>query len=833
MNCSDLWNVEEADSMAFWPGMLYNTLQSASNLRCCCGWVGERMMRRIVSRYAPRKPPLAARVRRAFLYVNAGVLLLCAAGIGLALGALSTVEKFLPDAKHIMRYRPTATTKILAADGTLLGKVYEENREPVPLRDIPKELQWATVAIEDERFFHHVGLDPRGIARAAWENFREGRLVQGGSTITQQLARNIYLTRKKTIARKLQEGMLALQIERSFSKQEILEMYLNQVCYGHGAYGVEAAAQLYFGKSVKDLTLPECALLAGLPRWPVGYSPFDHPKRALARRNTVLRAMARLWPIPREEIQAALKAPLGVRKQPAARGILRFRAPHFTTYVIKLLTDALVKQYGDIGADMLYKGGLTVETTLNPQLQAMAWEECRKAAKRIKAYRADQTALVCVDVHTGEVLALVGAVGPFEQNQFNIATQGRRQPGSAFKLFVYTAAIDSGWGPNSYVSGVPRTFYIGPGQRWTPKNYSSRQNHGWTFRSALAQSVNVAAANVIDKVGVRRVITYAHRMGIESPIGEYYSIALGTEAVTLLELTSAYATVASGGIRHPPVFIRRVTDMAGNEIPLPIKHPPARVLNRRTAVTMIDMLQSVVRSGTGRPARIPGVPVGGKTGTTEDKRDAWFIGITPDLAVGVWAGNKDNSPMRGHAYGSRLCAPTWKAFTKRAIETLNLHGEFPRDRLVVARQSMPKEPEENEDEQEQPRILVTICTESGLRATKYCPSTRTERFIKGEEPLGFCTLHGRTSRRRKPKATGKETGGPPKSAQMVRVTVCTESGKRATPYCPSTETREYHVGEAPVGKCPLHGPPKPAAHPKPAAGSPGDSGETPTSPEPE
>jgi penicillin-binding protein 1A len=765
-------------------------------------------MRPVPSPRALRRRPLAARVRRAFLLLNAAVLVLCASGIGLMLGALSSVARLLPDAKAIMQYRPTATTKILAADGTMLGKVYEENREPVALRDIPNELRAATVAIEDERFFRHAGVDPRGIVRAALENLREGRLVQGGSTITQQLARNIYLTRKKTIARKLQEGLLALQIERSFSKEEILEMYLNQVCYGHGAYGVEAAAQLYFGKSVKALSLAECALLAGLPRYPVGYSPFDHPEAALRRRNVVLQALLENSPFLREDIEAAMDAPLGVVEQGGRRGIFSFRAPHFTTHVVRLLTEAL-------GEDMVYKGGLTVETTLDPRLQAIAWKECQKAGERIRRYGADQTALVCIDVHTGEVKALVGAIGPFEKNQFNIATQGRRQPGSAFKIFVYTAAMDSGWGPNSYVSGVPRSFYLGPGHYWNPKNYSSGQNHGWTCRSALAQSVNVAAANVIERVGVRRVINYAHRMGIESPIGEYYSIALGTEVVTPLELTSAYATVASGGIRRPPIFIRRVTDVSGNEIPFP-NGSAMRVLSQRTAVTMISMLESVVRSGTGKRARIAGVRVCGKTGTTEDKRDAWFIGFTPDLAVGVWAGNKDNSPMRGSSFGGELCAPTWRAFVSQAIELLDLHGEFPKDSLVSERQSMRREREKTQEPEL--TITVTICTESGLRATKYCPDTITRSFAEGSEPLGVCRIHGpsgggETHAERRP----DEGDSSRPASRTVRATVCVETGRLATPYCPQTEEREYRAGEAPVGRCTVHGPPRPAPKPEPSA----------------
>lgn len=734
------------------------------------------------------------------------MLILCAAAIGLTLGALSSVAKLLPDAKHIMAYRPAAATEIRAADGSVLGKVFEENREPVALRDMPPELQWATVAVEDERFFRHAGVDPRGIVRAAVENLREHRLVQGGSTITQQLARNIYLTRKKTLARKLQESLLALQIERSFAKDEILEMYLNQVCYGHGAYGVEAASRLFFGKSAKALNLAECALLAGLPRSPVNYSPFDHPEEALHRRNTVLRAMANVSPIPRDELEAAREAPLGVTKHPTSRGIFSFRAPHFTTHVVELLSAKL-------GEDIVYRGGLTVETTLDPRLQEIATEECRKAAARNRAYRADQTVLVCIDVHTGEVKALVGAVGPFEKNQFNIATQGKRQPGSSFKLFVYTAAMDSGWGPSSYISGVPRSFYLGPGQYWNPKNYSSRHNHGWDCRGALAQSVNVAAANLIDRVGVRRVITYASRMGIESPLHEYYSLALGTEVVTPLELTSGYATIASGGILNRPIFIRRITDMSGTEIRWD-NPPPERALSQRTAVTMISMLESVVRGGTGRRAQISGVPVGGKTGTTEDKRDAWFVGITPDFAVGVWAGNEDNSPMIGDSFGGQLCAPTFRAFTSKAIELLDLHDEFPEDRLVSAREPVRRDKEKVRKHES--LISVTVCAESGLLATKYCPNTITKEFAPGNEPVAHCTLHGPRSGREGGGArpSGGETEGP--GARMVRVTVCTESGKLATPYCPQTEERSYRAGEAPSGRCTIHGPSKPARPPEPA-----------------
>jgi len=710
-------------------------------------------------------------------------------------------------------YRPRLTTKIYSTethpDGsvthTLIGQVYKENRALVPLGEIPLYMQQATVAIEDHRFWQHRGISPRDMLRAAWVNLVGGQVKQGASTITQQLVRNIWLTQERTWDRKFKEILLSIEVERCFSKQEILEMYLNEVYYGHGAYGVGTAAATFFGKRPDELTLGEAALLAGLPKAPAYYSPFNHPQRAKRRRWEVLAAMREQGYITAEQARNADNEQIQshLQPEPKATGMVAFVAPHFTHLVIRLLCD----QYG---VDTVYAGGWRVYTTLDVRLQRIAEEELTKqverlrAQGRIKGNLVGQGALACVDVHSGGVLAMVGGVGPYEKVQYNRAHPGPprygRQPGSSFKPYIWATALESGYGPNSKFSADPIAIRLPTGKYWRPKNYSAGQKGVYTLRRALAASVNLVSVRLVQKVGVEKVVNYAARMlGIpRERLDPVPALALGVSNLSPLEQASGYCCFASGGLRAERRFVNTIENHRGEVI---VDNPPrlTRVLCPETAISMISMLRTVVTSGTGRRAQISGVVTAGKTGTTQDGRDAWWVGFTPDLCAAVWIGNDDNTPMR-RSSGGYFCAPVWREFMKRAMGVLRSEGQFPEGPGVVA--TRPDEAEEEEEE----GTVVTICTETGQRATKYCPQTVEEFFGPGEQIPGYCTKH------RAPSATGatdssrSSESGQQHEQRTVTVTICEDSGKLATPFCPHTREIDVPAGAAPTSKCNLHGP---------------------------
>lgn len=761
---------------------------------------------------------------------------------GVGVGVVVTISQTVPQAEALREYRPHEATKIYSADGQLIASLYVENREVVEIEEIPAALIQATLAIEDARFYRHCGVDLRGIARALRQDLLHGRPAQGGSTITQQLARDVYLTRQKTLMRKLQEALLALRLERTYSKEEILSLYLNQMCYGHGAYGVAAAANVYFGKKVQDLTLPECALLAGLTRWPVGYSPFNNPDRARYRRAVVLNRMVELGYISEREAEEAKAAPLGTDPARLKRAGLRgFRAPYFATYVVQQLVD----RYGE---DAVYKGGLRVYTTLHIPLQIVADQALKQGVQRARPKGVSQGALVSIDPRNGHILALVGGVNFYdpENGQFNRATQALRQPGSAFKPFVYTAAIEAGFSPWDVFSATPTTF-MNLGEPYPVQNYTPKQAGPYTLERALAQSVNVVAVRVCEKVGPRQVIDCAHRMGIQQPLHPYLSLALGSCEVTPLELAAAYIPFATGGFRVDPIAILRIEDSEGHVI-YRARSTPRRVISERTAYVMKEMLRGVVLNGTGRSANI-GLPQGGKTGTTSEDKDAWYVGFTPGLVTAVWMGNDQPKPMRT-AWGGNTCAPVWVEVTKAAAKMFEWPEDFPRPSQPVRYQSRSYavKPRAEGDQ------TVTICTESGLLATEHCPQTATRRFRRGSAPTESCSMHG-------PEDTGSERaetptrsspqGGPPGAdsppptptpqetpreptsptpgaagltvsappmptepkpepdlrlrGEQTTVVICTESGQLATPSCPHTAVRKVSPGEAPTRKCPKHG----------------------------
>jgi penicillin-binding protein 1A len=724
------------------------------------------------------------RLKKLVLWAEILFILLLGAGVGIIGGAFYQIRKILPPEESLDNFKPLQGTKIYSSDNVLLASMAHEDREPVRIEKIPRTMQQAVIAIEDERFYQHSGLDFRGLARAVWQNLRGGDLTQqGGSTITQQLARNIYLSQQKTLSRKLKETMLAVQIERNLSKKQILEMYLNQVYFGSRAYGIQSAAKVYFGKDVKNLTLAECALLAGLPQRPSRLSPYRNRDAAVRRRNLVLDKMAELGYIT--PTRAAQAKQQGVRLAHAKEPQLSkfYRAPFFVNYVVEHLRDT----YGD---DLIYKGGLHVITSLSWKMQQAAEKALVEGVRRNRWRNIHDGALVCIDPHTGYIRAMVGGVD-FQKNQFNIAAQARRQPGSAFKLFVYTAAIDSqGWNSGKVVSARARSVRQADGKWWTVSSHSRRKAGSLPILHAFAFSDNPAAVNTLMEIGASTVVDYAQRLGISSPLRAYPSLALGASEVTPLELTSAYGVFAARGIRAEPIAVRQVKSPDGEmmEDGSPRLH---RVkLQPETIAVMNQLTQAVVQWGTGRAA---GVVSGahGKTGTTDDYTDAWFVGYTRDLVTGVWLGNRDNSRMRRSSYGGDVAAPIWGAFMREAVK-LNPKSKRPSVDHLVAEDSK----------------------ETGRKARAAAMREETTDEPPASEATG--------SAERDPAATGADDAGSQSddaaagdneltgevtanANNVVRVRVCDESYDMASPHCESTRVLEFMSGTQPRQICSVHG----------------------------
>ena len=583
------------------------------------------------------------------------VILVMLTGIGC--GFLTASMNTKPDlANDIL---PPASSQIYDINGNEIANVHAaENRRPVKIEQVPKDLQNAFVAVEDNRFYEHSGVDPRGIMRALYANIRGRGVSEGGSTITQQLAKNAYLTQDRTITRKIQEVFLALQLERQYTKQEILEMYLNQIYFGQGAYGVQAAAQTYFGKDVDKLTLNECAMLAGIPKSPNYYSPANNMQAAQARKAVVLDQMAKYGYIANSQAQKTKQEQLTLVK------LVAKEKDNTAAYFIDYVTQTLIDKYG---ADAVYKEGLKIYTTLDMDMQKAA----EAAVKKLPTYRTDgngvqqpQAAIVAIDPHNGYIKAMVGGRGT---DQFNRATMAVRQPGSAFKPFVFAAALEEHFTPNTVINDAP--IDIGG---WRPQNDSGSFSGKVTMREVAQHSINVPTVKIAQKIGIDKPIYYAQAMGISTFVldgaqnDKQLATALGgmTKGVTPLEITSAYGTFANKGVHVEPVVIVKVLDRNGKVLE---QYEPKQnsVISANSAAELTDMLQTVIKNGTGRKADI-GRPAAGKTGTTSNYHDAWFVGYTPDLVAGVWMGNDDNTPMRG-VMGGQLPAEIWKAFMQKAL----------------------------------------------------------------------------------------------------------------------------------------------------------------------
>ncbi|MEO9170354.1 MAG: PBP1A family penicillin-binding protein [Candidatus Baltobacteraceae bacterium] len=594
---------------------------------------------------------------------------------GTVAGIVYAYSRNLPDISRMADYQPASSTRIFARDGTQLASVYRENRVWVPLARIPLVVQQAVIANEDHNFYSHHGVDFGGILRAAFADLTH-RQFQGASTITQQLARKLFLNNEVSISRKVQEALLAMEIERYYTKSEILERYLNIVYLGSGAYGVDAAAHTYFARSVEKVTLGQAAVLAGVIAAPSDYSPYVNITLARDRQRHVLDRMVESGYISRAQADDAATASLELSGQ-RAPGLQGYLYPYYTTYVISQLE----KLFGKVAVE---EGGLQVYTALDPRAEqiaqeAVSWGVREAAAEGINAH---EGALVSIRPSTGEIVAMVGGAQFSLNNQFNRAWQAHRQPGSSFKTYVYTAAIDSGMPANTVMDDTPVGYPMGDGTTWYPKDDDNRYLGAITLRYALAQSRNIVAVKLADRIGLDRVIEYARRMGINSPLEANLSLALGSSVVTPLDQASGYQTLADQGIHMEPTAIRLVKDSLGNTI-LDDQYPQAsEVVSEGAAYIMTTMLEDVINHGTGYPNAIIGRPAAGKTGTTSDFRDAWFVGYTPDLVTAVWFGNDNYSPMN-ESYGGNIPARVWARYMKNALAKVPKHDfPFPSDQVV-------------------------------------------------------------------------------------------------------------------------------------------------------
>lgn len=618
-------------------------------------------------------------------------------------------------------YRPNLTSQVFDCKGNLIAQLHaEENRTRILAADeIPAKMRQAVVSIEDERYYQHYGIDLVGITRAAIKNFKAGRVVQGASTLTQQLVKNAFLSSERTFRRKAIEAMLAFQLERKYSKDEILTLYLNEIYFGHGAYGLDSASKQYFGKEAKDLTLIECATLAGIPKSPVMFSPYKYPKNSKSRRELVLSKMLELGFISPKEYETAMASKLNlVQEKPPV-----MKYPYFVTYV----RDILLEKYG---ANLVYNGGLKIHTTLDSQFQDYAIEAMNDS-EILKTRPEDKFpgmngALVCLDPHNGHIKAMYGGRN-FANSQFNRATQALRQPGSSFKPFVYGCALENGALPGDMIVDEPIS-YTNPWSHkvWTPRNYDLKFHGAISLMKALCNSYNVPAVKLIDKLTPAKVIRFARKLGVTAQMQPNLSLALGSGNFTPLEIAAAYGVFPNQGIYCTPLGILRVEDRDGNVLEEAI--PQAReVMKAAHAAMLTDMLRTAVEKGTGTRAKIKDRNIAGKTGTTNDYIDAWFNGFSPELVTVVQFGYDMPKTLGPKKAGGVVAAPVWKAFMEKVLESYP-KSDFPTpDNCVRTR----------------------LCMASGKLASKSCPgnwvtyqTSPTESLPKNECPVH---LYGESS----------------------------------------------------------------------------------------
>ncbi len=621
-------------------------------------------------------------MKRALLLI-ALLLVLLPAAAGVA--AFYYFSHDLPRIGSLQDYRPPLVTEVYAATGELIGEYFVERRYPVRLEQISPLLIQAIIAAEDDRFFEHRGINIWSILRAAVKNIRSFEIRQGGSTITQQIVKSLLLTPEKSFSRKIKEAILAMRIEKHLSKDEILNLYLNQIYFGRGAYGVEAAARVYFDSSALDLTLGEASFLAGLPKAPNYYRNPEHAEQR--RRYVLLRMLKQGFVLP-DEMRAAEREPIIFAETDSINAT---KAPYYA----ELVRRELEKTYG---ADVLYHDGLRVETSLDLSMQEAAR---RAVAHGVEAYDARekvpdnesrvQAALVSLCPHSGDIKALIGG-RDYLTSQFNRAVQSRRQPGSAFKPIIYAAALDKGYTPASIVVDSPVLYEVeqedenGDTERvfWEPQNYDKCFVGPITFREALTRSRNIVTIKILKDIGVNYAVQYGKRLGIDGEFNYDLSLSLGSCGVSLLDMVTAYSAFCAQGVYAEPQHILSVTDRDGNVI---LQNKPRLVsaLSPQTAYIMTSMLQSVVEEGTGRRVRALSRPCAGKTGTTNDVRDAWFIGYTPKLVTGVWVGFDDLAPLGKHETGAVAASPVWLEFMREVLNSRPVQSFAVPDGIVYVR----------------------------------------------------------------------------------------------------------------------------------------------------
>jgi 1A family penicillin-binding protein len=589
-----------------------------------------------------------------------GISMLASAVVAGGMVGLAVSFRNLPDVRLLSSYAPTETSYVYDVKGKLLSSLHgEANRRVVKLDRVSPELKRAVLAIEDSHFYHHQGINPTSIGRALLVNLKSGDVEEGASTLTMQLVKNIFLSHERTYSRKLAEAVLAIRVEQIFSKDEILEMYLNNIYWGHNNYGAQTAAESYFNKPASQLNLAEAAMMAGLIQAPEAYSPFNDYKAAKERQAIVLARMQELGWITAEEKKAALNQKLAVGKPTSWQGS---KLPYITDAVIQELNERF-------GRETVLKGGMRVQTTVDYDMQKTAEATIQRAYNTLRGrgLRTQnlQLALVAIDPRTHYVKALVGGVD-YQKSQLNRATQSIRQPGSSFKPFVYYTAFASGkYTPDSVVNDAPISIRDGS-KFYRPKNYGGGFSGPTSLRSALIQSTNVPAVVLGQKVGVDKVVEVCRRLGFKSPLLAVPSLPLGSVDVTPLEMAGAYATFASNGWHSDPTIIVRVTDSRGNVL-LDNTPKPKLVLDPWATASLTSVLQGVITSGTARSAAI-GRPAAGKTGTTDTERNVWFVGYVPQLATAVWIGDDTNRPLGKGITGGGFAAPVWRDFMVQALK---------------------------------------------------------------------------------------------------------------------------------------------------------------------
>jgi 1A family penicillin-binding protein len=677
----------------------------------------------------------------------------------------------LPPAEQLGARTLFMSTKIYDRNGELLYEVFDANagrRTYVAIKEIPQDLIDATIATEDKTFYNNPGFDPLAIGRAVWVNATEGEIVTGASTITQQLVKNIFLSPEQTFTRKLQEAILAQEITRRYTKDQILEIYLNEIYYGNMCYGIEAAAETYFGKRARDLTLAEASLLAGLPQAPSIYDPYTNPEAAEQRQKTVLALMVKEGYVTWAEAEAAWSEDLDYR---ALR--VDMKAPHFVVYVRKLLEEKY-------GTEVLYRGGLRVYTTLDLGMQEIAQEAARERVTALADRQVTNAAVVAMIPQTGEIRVMLGSVDFWKEEidgQVNVAL-ALRQPGSSIKPVNYLAAFEKGWTPATLIMDVTTEFPNPPGPPYVPKNYDSKEHGPVLLRQALACSYNIPAVKTLEFVGVPTMMEMASRLGITTftdPDRYGLSLTLGGGEIMLLEHTGAYAVMANSGLRVPPVAILKIEDNQGQVIEEYQSPAGEQVISPQHAYLITHILSDndarTPAFGPDSPLRLSR-PAAAKTGTTDDWKDSWTIGYTPDLVAGVWVGNADNTAM-DHVAGSTGAGHIWHDFMERVLADY-----APREFAVPPG-----------------LVRAEVCARSGMAPTELCPEKKMEIFVDGTAPT-------------EPDNIYQEIG------------VCTATNRRATEFCPPqlVEKRLYEVypqeyrewtervgiSQPPLEECELH-----------------------------